>query len=116
MLFRVIDVSDTDSDGTNADISDILSDDSDTTITLTTRRIDIISKFPLELCWNIMGYLDLFSICQAAQVSKRWRCIIDSDRMTWKSLLLSDGFDLEESEETCTMSENWHIPYLLISP
>ncbi|CAJ0765913.1 13135_t:CDS:1, partial [Entrophospora sp. SA101] len=96
----VVYVSDTDSNCTgeyNADTSDTLSDNSDTTIILstTTRRTDIISNFPLELCWHIMGYLDLFNICQAAQVSKRWRCIVDSDRLMWKSLLLSDGFDLE---------------------
>ncbi|CAJ0844591.1 11990_t:CDS:2 [Entrophospora sp. SA101] len=78
---NVVYVSDTDSNCTgeyNADTSDTLSDNSDTTIILstTTRRTDIISNFPLELCWHIMGYLDLFNICQAAQ-ENNFKCVCE---------------------------------------
>jgi F-box/WD-40 domain protein MET30 len=44
-------------------------------------RIDFISTLPMELSLKILCYLDCASLCNAAQVSKKWKMLADDDRV-----------------------------------
>lgn len=44
-------------------------------------RIDFISTLPTELSLKILCYLDCESLCNAAQVSKKWQNLADDDRV-----------------------------------
>lgn len=44
-------------------------------------RIDFISTLPLEISLKILCYLDCASLCNAAQVSKKWQRLADDDRV-----------------------------------
>lgn len=44
-------------------------------------KIDFISNLPYELSLKILCYLDCTSLCNAAQVSKRWKTLADDDRV-----------------------------------
>ncbi|ODV74641.1 ubiquitin-binding SDF ubiquitin ligase complex subunit MET30 [Cyberlindnera jadinii NRRL Y-1542] len=44
-------------------------------------RIDFISTLPTELSSKILCYLDCESLCNAAQVSKKWKRLADDDRV-----------------------------------
>src|SRR5205809_2095413 len=45
---------------------------------------DFLALFPIELSRIIIKDLDVKSLCRAAQVSKTWRRIIDTDDLMWK--------------------------------
>lgn len=68
---------------------------------------DFLTLLPSELSLEIIKYLDVKSLCNAAQVSKRWRLIIDSDEWTWKKLFDQDGFQLQEGELDRAIREGW---------
>lgn len=70
-------------------------------------KCDFISLLPLELSLNIIKFLDVQSLCNAAQVCKRWRIIIDSDEWTWKRRFEEDGYNLEEGELERAITEGW---------
>ena len=70
-------------------------------------KCDFLSLLPLELCLNIVGYLDLKSLCRAAQVSRKWRNIINSDEKAWKQLFDDDGYVLPEGELQQAIQEGW---------
>lgn len=70
-------------------------------------KCDFLSLLPLELCFNIVGYLDLKSLCHAAQVSRKWRNIINSDEKAWKQLFDNDGYVLPEGELQRAIQEGW---------
>ena len=70
-------------------------------------KCDFLSLLPLELCLNIVSNLDLKSLCCAAQVSRKWRGIIDSDEKTWKRLFDADGYVLPAGELNRAMREGW---------
>ncbi|KAF8473344.1 WD40-repeat-containing domain protein [Kalaharituber pfeilii] len=70
-------------------------------------KCDFISLLPLELSLNVIKYLDVQSLCSAAQVCKRWRVIIDSDEWTWKRRFEADGYKLEEGELERAVNEGW---------
>ena len=70
-------------------------------------KCDFLSLLPLELCLNIVGYLDLKSLCRAAQVSRKWRNIINSDEKAWKQLFDDDGYVLPEGELQRAIQEGW---------
>lgn len=70
-------------------------------------KCDFISLLPLELSLNIIKYLDVQSLCNAAQVCKKWRIIIDSDEWTWKRRFEEDGYTLEEGELERAINEGW---------
>ncbi|KAI8377735.1 WD40-repeat-containing domain protein [Radiomyces spectabilis] len=53
---------------------------------------DYLASLPLELALQVIRYLDVRSLCQAATVSQHWRSLIDSDPDTWRRLLTLDGF------------------------
>lgn len=42
-------------------------------------RIDFLTALPPEISFKILSYLDTASLCKAAQVSQRWRCLADDD-------------------------------------
>ena len=68
---------------------------------------DFLTLLPSELALDIIKYLDVKSLCNAAQVSKRWRLIIDSDEWTWKKLFEQNGFQLQEGELDRAVREGW---------
>ncbi|KAJ5391222.1 hypothetical protein N7509_006712 [Penicillium cosmopolitanum] len=72
-----------------------------------TLKCDFLALLPLELSLNIVKYFDVQTMCRAAQVSKRWRHIINSDEKTWKELLDQDGFVLSEGELERAIREGW---------
>jgi F-box and WD-40 domain protein CDC4 len=60
---------------------------------------DFLALLPIELSRIIIKDLGVKSLCCAAQVSKTWRRIIDTDNLTWKRRFDNDGFVLAEGEE-----------------
>lgn len=72
-----------------------------------TLKCDFLALLPLELSLNIVKYFDVQTMCRAAQVSKKWRHIINSDEKTWKGLLDQDGFVLSEGELERAIREGW---------
>ncbi|KAI1880498.1 hypothetical protein JX265_000738 [Neoarthrinium moseri] len=70
-------------------------------------KCDILKDLPLELTLHIISYLDCRERCRAAQVSKTWRNIIDSDETGWKDLLDRDGFTLPPGEVDRAVKEGW---------
>ncbi|KAI0133879.1 hypothetical protein BJ170DRAFT_716036 [Xylariales sp. AK1849] len=70
-------------------------------------KCDILKDLPLELTLHILSYLDCRERCHAAQVSKSWRNIIDSDETGWKELLDRDGFTLPPGELDRAITEGW---------
>ncbi|KAI0463692.1 hypothetical protein LJB42_002696 [Komagataella kurtzmanii] len=44
-------------------------------------RLDFISTLPTELSLKILCYLDCASLCNAAQVSRKWKRLADDDRV-----------------------------------
>ncbi|KAF2261590.1 WD40 repeat-like protein [Lojkania enalia] len=74
-------------------------------------KCDFIGLLPLELSLNIIRFLDVKSLCSAAQVSKRWRRIIDTDETAWKELLEKDGYALPDNELERAVREGWGWQY-----
>ena len=70
-------------------------------------KCDFLTLLPLELCLNVVGYLDLKSLCNAAQVSKKWRQVINSDEKAWKNLFDKDGYKLPADELQRAIKEGW---------
>lgn len=70
-------------------------------------RCDYLGRLPLELSLNITQYLDARSMCNAAQVCKRWRLIVDSDETAWKALTDNDGFHVSRNEIEKAVMEGW---------
>ena len=44
-------------------------------------KIDFISTLPQEISLKILCYLDCRSLCNAAQVSRKWKSLADDDRV-----------------------------------
>ena len=70
-------------------------------------KCDFLSLLPIELCLNIVGYLDVKTLCRAAQVSRKWREIVDSDEEAWKRLFDADGYRLPDGELQRAIREGW---------
>ncbi|KAK6854165.1 F-box and WD-40 domain-containing protein CDC4 [Apiospora arundinis] len=70
-------------------------------------KCDILKDLPGELTLHIISYLDAQDRCRAAQVSKTWRSIIDSDETGWKELFDRDGFTLPPGELDRAVKEGW---------
>ncbi|KAL8734672.1 MAG: hypothetical protein Q9166_001328 [cf. Caloplaca sp. 2 TL-2023] len=70
-------------------------------------KCDFLSLLPLELSLNIIGNLDVKSLCRAAQVSRKWRQIIDSDEKAWKRLFDADGYTFPDGELQQAIREGW---------
>ncbi|KAI0856967.1 WD40 repeat-like protein [Xylaria cubensis] len=70
-------------------------------------KCDILQYLPLELTLHILSFLDHRDLCRAAQVSKYWRGIIDSNETGWKELFDRDGFVLASGELDRAIREGW---------
>ncbi|KAI1112271.1 WD40 repeat-like protein [Nemania sp. NC0429] len=70
-------------------------------------RYDILQYLPLELTLHVLSFLDHQDLCRAAQVSKHWRGIIDSNETGWKELFDRDGFVLATGELDRAIREGW---------
>jgi F-box and WD-40 domain protein CDC4 len=70
-------------------------------------KCDFLSLLPPELGLHILKYLDFKSLCKAAQVSKKWRQMINSDERAWKELFEADGLVLPEGELQKAITEGW---------
>ena len=70
-------------------------------------KCDFLRRLPVELCLNIIGYLDVQSLCSAAQVSKRWRRLIDSAEKIWKHRFDADDYVLQDGELPKAIREGW---------
>lgn len=70
-------------------------------------RCDFFAVLPLELSLNVVKYLDVQSMCRAAQVSKKWRHIINSDERAWKEAFDRDGYVLPDGELERAVKEGW---------
>ncbi|KAG0198887.1 SCF ubiquitin ligase complex subunit cdc4 [Mortierella sp. GBA30] len=68
-------------------------------VILATMKQDFLSLLPVELSRNILRFLDGRSLCKAAQVSKQWRVVVDSDAHIWMHQFQKEGFVLDEREE-----------------
>lgn len=74
-------------------------------------KCDFVGLLPLELSLNIIRFLDVKSLCNAAQVSKKWRHVIDTDETAWKELLDKDGYNLPDGELERAVREGWGWQY-----
>ncbi|PLB50162.1 cell division control protein Cdc4 [Aspergillus steynii IBT 23096] len=70
-------------------------------------KCDFLALLPLELALNVVKYFDAVTMCRAAQVSKKWRHIINSDEKSWKELFDRDGYVLPEGELDRAIREGW---------
>ncbi|KAJ2977947.1 hypothetical protein NUW58_g7652 [Xylaria curta] len=68
---------------------------------------DILRYLPLELTFHVLSFLNYRDLCRAAQVSKYWRGIIDSNETGWKELFDRDGFVLASGELDRAIREGW---------
>jgi F-box and WD-40 domain protein CDC4 len=72
---------------------------------------DFIASLPTELSLEIIGYLDVKSMCSAAQVSRYWRKLTDTHESAWKDLLDKDGHKLPDGELERAVQEGWGWQY-----
>ncbi|KAL2257175.1 hypothetical protein VTK26DRAFT_557 [Humicola hyalothermophila] len=70
-------------------------------------KCDFLKQLPLELSLHVLSYLDYRDLCRAAQVSKHWRHIVDSNETGWKELFDRDGFQLPPGELQRAINEGW---------
>ncbi|KAF2036724.1 WD40 repeat-like protein [Setomelanomma holmii] len=72
---------------------------------------DFIASLPAELGLEIIGYLDVKSMCNAAQVSRYWRGLVDTHESAWKDLIEKDGYQLPHGELERAVQEGWGWQY-----
>ena len=72
---------------------------------------DFIASLPAELGLQIISYLDVKSMCNAAQVSSYWRRLVDTHEGAWKDLLEKDGYKLPQGELERAVQEGWGWQY-----
>jgi len=70
-------------------------------------KCDFLQQLPTELSLHVLSYLDHRDLCRAAQVSKHWRNIIDSNETGWKELFDRDGFVLPPGELQKAIVQGW---------
>ncbi|KAL5600890.1 hypothetical protein BROUX41_005729 [Berkeleyomyces rouxiae] len=68
---------------------------------------DFLRLLPLELSYQVLSYLDHIDLCRAAQVSKQWRHLVDSNETGWKNLFDRDGFKLAPGELKRAITQGW---------
>lgn len=70
-------------------------------------QCDFLQQLPVELSLHVLSYLDHQDLCRAAQVSKHWRNIVDSNETGWKELFDRDGFVLAPGELNKAIFQGW---------
>lgn len=68
-------------------------------VILSNMKRDFLAILPVELSRNILRFLDGKSLCKAAQVSKQWRVVVDSDAHIWMHQFQKEGFTFDDHEE-----------------
>ncbi|KAK3210170.1 hypothetical protein GRF29_44g1876426 [Pseudopithomyces chartarum] len=74
-------------------------------------KCDFIALLPTELGLHIIDFLDVKTMCNAAQVSRKWRELVDTNELAWKSLLDKDGYNLPDNELERAVNEGWGWQY-----
>ena len=74
-------------------------------------KCNFLTMLPRELSLTIVSYLDLKSLCSAAQVSKEWRRIANTSEKVWKHRFDADGYELPEGELQKAIREGWGWQY-----
>lgn len=70
-------------------------------------KCDPMKKLPAELGLQVLGYLDVPALCRAAQVSKQWRNLVNSEDKLWKQHFEEGGFRLQDGEPERAIREGW---------
>ncbi|KAH6685094.1 cell division control protein [Plectosphaerella plurivora] len=70
-------------------------------------KCDFLKQMPPELQLNVLSYLDYRDLCRAAQVSKHWRHVVDSNETGWKELFDQDGYSLPPGELDRAIAQGW---------
>lgn len=70
-------------------------------------KCDPFDTLPVELSLKVTKHLDARTLSRAAQVSKRWRHLVNSDETTWKDLIDHEGFNLSDGEIKRAVREGW---------
>lgn len=70
-------------------------------------KCDFLHQLPVELGLHVLSFLDHRDLCRAAQVSKHWRNLIDTNETGWKELLDRDGFQLAPGELKKAIAQGW---------
>ncbi|KAJ0354750.1 hypothetical protein COL154_011614 [Colletotrichum chrysophilum] len=70
-------------------------------------KCDFLKQLPLELSFHVLSFLDHRDLCRAAQVSKHWRNIVDTNETGWKELFDRDGFRLPPGELDKAIVQGW---------
>lgn len=70
-------------------------------------KCDFLKQLPTELSLHVLSYLGCRDLCRAAQVSKHWRHIVDSNETGWKELFDRDEFHLPPGELQRAIGEGW---------
>ncbi|XMA15707.1 hypothetical protein WAI453_008498 [Rhynchosporium graminicola] len=70
-------------------------------------KCDFLDQLPMELSLHILGFLNHRDLCRAAQVSKRWRDLIDTNETGWKELFDLDGFVIPVGELDKAIHQGW---------
>ncbi|KAL8710394.1 MAG: hypothetical protein Q9220_004995 [cf. Caloplaca sp. 1 TL-2023] len=70
-------------------------------------KCNFLVLLPLELSLQVLSHLDIKSLCRTAQVSRKWRQIVDSDEKAWKRLFDLDGYTLPDGELDRAIQEGW---------
>ena len=70
-------------------------------------KCDFLFTLPTELALNVVRFLDLKSLTKAAQVSRKWRELINTNEKVWKELFELESFTLSEGEMQQAISEGW---------
>lgn len=70
-------------------------------------KCDFLDRLPPELSYLILSLLNHKDLCRAAQVSKRWRNIIDTNETGWKELMDREGFLIPADEVQRAIVEGW---------
>ncbi|KAK5658093.1 hypothetical protein OQA88_2649 [Cercophora sp. LCS_1] len=70
-------------------------------------KCDFMKSLPIELSLHVLSFLDHRDLCRAAQVSKHWRHVIDTNETGWKELFDRDGFVLPPGELQKAITQGW---------
>lgn len=70
-------------------------------------KVDFLAQLPAELGLHVLSFLDFKDFCRAAQVSKKWRNLVNTNETGWKELFDRDGFVLHPGELQKAITQGW---------
>jgi hypothetical protein len=83
------------------------------TLILPTLKRDFLGTLPYELCYQILGYLDLRTLGRCMVISKRWKMVIEGDGAelaVWKRRLHIEGWYNEKEVKEYVVETNGDGP------